>query len=106
MYREALSGAAQLGQVVADTCHIHEPLGAYATSERVNYLFLDRDGVLDITSERSAADICRASVASEYPLFDWDEREMRDTYGAALSGLPNARPLFITLGLQEFEWAG
>jgi Ni,Fe-hydrogenase III large subunit len=96
MYREASSGATQLGHVVAQTCHTHEPLGAYATSERVNYLFLDRDGVLNITSERSATGTCSSSVASEYPLLDWDEREMRDTYGVGLSGLPNARPLFIT----------
>jgi Ni,Fe-hydrogenase III large subunit len=96
MYREASSAATQLGHVVAQTCHTHEPLGAYATSDRINYLFLDRHGVLNITSERSATNTCSSSVASEYPLFDWDEREMRDTYGVGLSGLPNARPLFIT----------
>jgi len=99
VYRETAVDSTDLGSFVARTCVTHEPLGAYASTDRLNYLFVDADGVLGVTAQWARGESVSASVASEFPLFDWHEREMRDLHGVALSGLPNARALFITDGI-------
>ena len=97
MYREEAVDAALLGGIAGRMCATHEPLGAYAGAHRLNYLFVDRNEVVRLTADRESPEISR-SVASEYPLFDWHEREMCDTHGVALAGLPNPRALFIGAG--------
>jgi Ni,Fe-hydrogenase III large subunit len=99
VYRETAVDPANLDRVVAQTCLTHEPLGAYASPDRLHYLFADPAGVLDLSATRTDPGAESASAASTFPLFDWHEREMRDTQGAALSGLPNARRLFISDGV-------
>ena len=97
MYREEAVDAALLGETVGRMCATHEPLGAYAGAHRLNYLFVDRNGVVRLFAERESSEPAR-SVASEYPLFDWHEREMCDTHGVALAGLPKPRAMFIGEG--------
>ncbi len=77
------------------TCATHEPLGAYAAAHRLHYLFVDAQGILDLTSPRPEPSNPSTAVAGEIPLFDWHEREMRDTRGISFAGLPNERALFI-----------
>jgi formate hydrogenlyase subunit 5 len=96
VFRRALVDRAELGGIAAQTCATHEPLGAYASPEAVHYLFVDAQGVLDLASPRTPPDRPSASIAGEFPLFDWHEREMRDTQAVVLSGSPNERPLFIS----------
>lgn len=98
MYRQVLVGSTDLAESVARTCADHEPLGAYATDYQLHYLFVDARGVLDLMSPRTDGTMPSASLAADFPLFDWHEREMRDTRGVALAGLPSERPLFITDG--------
>jgi formate hydrogenlyase subunit 5 len=96
VYRHALVGSADLASAVARTCATHEPLGAYADEHRLHYLFVDAEGVLDVTSPRVDDGIAGRALSADFPLFDWHEREMRDTRGVALAGLPNERPLFVS----------
>jgi Ni,Fe-hydrogenase III large subunit len=98
VYSEVCVDAADLGSRVASACLTHEPLGAYATADRLNYLFVDAAGVLDLTAQRTTRGSESAAVSGDFPLFDWHEREMRDTRDVGLSGLPNPRELFITDG--------
>jgi Ni,Fe-hydrogenase III large subunit len=98
VFRQISVDSADLGGTVVRTCTTHEPLGAYAAADRLHYLFVDSQGVLDLTSPRTDPERPSAAVAGEIPLFDWHEREMRDTRGVALTGSPNERPLFIADG--------
>ncbi len=51
-------------------------MGAYATGSRVSYAFVDRAGVRAFATHLQGDD--DVSLAHAFPLFDWDEREMRD----------------------------
>ncbi len=97
MYREVAVDGGRLADVVARTCQTHEPIGAYASDDRIRYLFAGSDGVLGVVASTSGA--AGASVSAAFPLFDWDEREMRDTRGITQTGLPNGRALFIADGV-------
>ena len=88
-------GSTDLADAVARTCGTHEPLGAYADEHRLHYLFVDAQGVLDVTSPRTGAGMTSVALSAEIPLYDWHEREMRDTRGVAFTNLPNERALFI-----------
>ncbi len=99
MYRETPVDRWDLDGSVAQMSRTHEPLGAYASDDRLHYLFAGPEGVTDITAERTRPEMANPAISAEFPLFDWDEREMRDTRGALLTGLPNARPLFIADGV-------
>jgi Ni,Fe-hydrogenase III large subunit len=83
---------------VLRACSTREPLGAYATNERLNYLFVDGGAVCNLCAARDGAD-AGESVARSVPLFDWHEREMRDTHGVELTGLPVSRALFVRDGV-------
>jgi Ni,Fe-hydrogenase III large subunit len=95
VYRQTFVESSELDRAVIATCATHEPLGAYAAAHLLHYLFVDAQGVLDLASPRPAPGRPSVSVAGEIPLFDWHEREMRDTRDVAFTGLPNERALFI-----------
>ncbi len=95
VYRQTFVESSELDRAVVATCATHEPLGAYAAAHLLHYLFVDAQGVLDLASPRPAPGRPSVSVAGEIPLFDWHEREMRDTRDVAFTGLPNERALFI-----------
>jgi Ni,Fe-hydrogenase III large subunit len=86
---------AELDAAVAAALRTHVPLGAYAGARSVHYLFAGADGLLDLQAARPSGDGALPALAAAYPVFDWDEREMRDVHGVAFAGSPNPRPLFI-----------
>jgi Ni,Fe-hydrogenase III large subunit len=98
MYREIACSLADLRSAVLTMCDEKIPLGAYASRGRVRYLFLEREGVLGAGATAREGDTLR-SVTADWPLFDWDEREMRDQYGILLEQHPDERPLFIEDGV-------
>lgn len=93
-YREEIVDFAALHDRVEDCAQRHYPLGAYATDTHIRYLFLDRRGIYALTASRADGDVL-VSSAARYPLFDWDEREMRDQHGVLLRAHPDPRPLFL-----------
>jgi hydrogenase-4 component G len=98
MYREKTWSLAGLRSGVLRMCEEKIPLGAYASRGRVRYLFLEQQGVLGATATIEEGDTLR-SVTPDWPLFDWDEREMRDKYGILLEQHPDERRLFIENGV-------
>ena len=95
MYRETHITLADLRAAASAACQTHEPLGAYATEQWVSYLFANRHEVVRITAERANPKTPLESLASDFPVFDWHEREMCDTHGVVLAGQPNDRSLLI-----------
>jgi Ni,Fe-hydrogenase III large subunit len=85
-------GAAALPAAVWVALRDHEPLAAYATASDVHYLFAGVDGLLDVGAAREEA---IPALAATYPVFAWDEREMRDEHGVSFADESDARPLFI-----------
>jgi Ni,Fe-hydrogenase III large subunit len=85
-------GAAALPAAVSVALRDHEPLAAYATASDVHYLFAGAGGLLDVGAAREDA---IPALAATYPVFAWDEREMRDAHGVSFAGEPDTRPLFI-----------
>ncbi|MDE2482575.1 MAG: NADH-quinone oxidoreductase subunit C [bacterium] len=82
------------------------PLGAYASENVVHYLFLTRDGILVLRAPVRDGEMV-ASCTPEMPLYDWDEREMRDERGIRFSDHPDDRPLAIEHGrIPEARTAG
>ena len=67
------------------------PLGAYATSTKVHYLFLVGRGI-HIISARVNPNEPVAAASSASPGLSWDEREMADEFGVAFTDLPDCRP--------------
>jgi Ni,Fe-hydrogenase III large subunit len=86
---------AELGRAVEAALRTHEPLGAYADAASLHYLFAGPGGLLDVRAPRPAGAAASPALAGAHPVFDWDEREMRDAHGIAFDGLPDARPLFV-----------
>ncbi len=77
---------------VSAECESGVPLGAYASSDALHYLFLGARG--GFTLERPRVDGRAATAFSTtFPLFSWDEREMRDEWNVQFADLPDARPL-------------
>jgi Ni,Fe-hydrogenase III large subunit len=77
---------------VSAECESGVPLGAYASSDAVHYLFLGARGAFAL--ERPHADGRAATAFSAtFPLFSWDEREMRDEWNVRFADLPDPRPL-------------
>jgi Ni,Fe-hydrogenase III large subunit len=76
MYAETSCARGEFARRVAQAHEKSEPVGAYATGDRVSYVFVESDGVRAFTTDLQAGDeLC---LAHAYPLYDWDEREMRD----------------------------
>ena len=75
MYREAFLDPADLAGAAVAACETHEPLGTYASLERINYLFVDRCEVVRLSAQRSIPETHGAALASASPLFDWHERD-------------------------------
>jgi Ni,Fe-hydrogenase III large subunit len=84
-------GAAALPAAVAVALREHVPIAAYATAAGVHYLFAGGDGLLDVGAAREDA---IPALAGTYPVFAWDEREMRDAHGVSFAGAPDERPLY------------
>jgi Ni,Fe-hydrogenase III large subunit len=95
VYTESVVAAEDIIPAVEVALLAREPLGAYADANRLHYLFAGPQGVLDLVAARPPAGVAVAALAGVYPMFDWDEREMRDAQGVALAGHPDERPLFI-----------
>ena len=98
MYAERRVATADMAQVREAALLTSEPLGAYASTDRLHYLFLGPGGVLDLSAARPAAGETIPALAGTHPMFDWDEREMCAAQGVAIAGLPDTRPLFIDGG--------
>lgn len=94
MYRETEVEVVDLASAASTFCQTHEPLGAYATDQSVNYLFMDRDEVIRLSARRARPEIAQPSIAGDFPVFDWHEREMSDTHGIVFAG-DQRRSLFI-----------
>ena len=82
-----------LHEAVREYARHHHALGAYATRRDVRYLFLDEQGPFALCAERTGEPLI--TLAASYPLFDWDEREMREKQQVALRGHPQERALFF-----------
>jgi Ni,Fe-hydrogenase III large subunit len=77
---------------VSAECESGVPLGAYASSDGVHYVFLGARGAFAL--ERPHADGRAApAFSATFPLFSWDEREMRDEWDVHFADLPDSRPL-------------
>jgi Ni,Fe-hydrogenase III large subunit len=73
------------------------PLGAYATTDSVRYLFLEKRGV-GVVSARIVPGESVAAVSGTLPGLSWDEREMAQEFHIPFDRLPDARPLRPELG--------
>ncbi len=88
-YHETLIPAPDLQARVLEKTAQARPLGAYATSARANYLFLEQTGVHALVVPlRPGLEI--PPCANVAPLFDWDEREMHAERGVSFA-LTDAR---------------
>ncbi len=90
--------AGELKGRVLRECETSHPLGAYAMENRVRYLFMGESGVHELSASLSDDDTL-VSCAADWPVFAWDEREMRDERGIALAGYPADAPLVQGRGL-------
>lgn len=95
-YRETRAPLAQVRDYVTNAARTSEPLGAFANGDCVRYLFLECAGVHAVTALLDREPL--PSLASDLPLYDWHEREMRQKQGVTLHGHADARPLFIEDG--------
>lgn len=93
MYRETAVPLARLQERILTEASAREPLGAYASADRLYYLFLEEDGVLAATVTLGPQALV-PSLTSTLPLFDWHEREMRQQQGILFAAHPDPRPLF------------
>jgi Ni,Fe-hydrogenase III large subunit len=85
-------GVADFEHRVRAECESGVPLGAYASSDGVHYIFLGARGAFAL--ERPHADGRAApAFSATFPLFSWDEREMRDEWHVRFADLPDSRPL-------------
>ncbi|MHB8146101.1 MAG: hydrogenase large subunit [Vulcanimicrobiaceae bacterium] len=96
MYQEIDVPLEAVRASVAEMARTAEPLGAYASLQRVRYLFLRPDGVHCATTNTGGAAL--PSITSDLPLYDWHEREMRQKQGITFDGHADSRPLFIGEG--------
>lgn len=87
MYREHLVPAPDLNAHVVEAAATSRPLGAYATQARAYYLFLEADARVSAVVAPLHAGAELPACAPELPLFEWDEREMRDERGVPFSGV-------------------
>lgn len=78
MYRERTIPPADVRADIRQMCVDRVPLGAYASPGYVRYLFLDSQGIVASVAAVHPGEVV-ASVNVDRPLFDWDEREMKDT---------------------------
>jgi Ni,Fe-hydrogenase III large subunit len=97
MYRETSVALERVRDDILARATEAEPLGAYASADRVYYLFLEEQGVLSgtvtINSESRVS-----SLTPDLPLYDWHEREMRQMRGIVFDAHPDPRPLYFSCG--------
>ncbi len=73
-------------------CESGVPLGAYASSHGVHYVFLGERGAFSLERPH-AEDRAASAFSTAFPGFSWDEREMRDAWDVRFADLPDPRPL-------------
>jgi Ni,Fe-hydrogenase III large subunit len=83
-------GPGEMRRAVAERFEHGIPLGAYATSVGVRYLFLEKHGVTVLSARVDSEPI--AAISGTCPGLSWDEREMADEFGIVFDALPDARP--------------
>jgi formate hydrogenlyase subunit 5 len=83
---------AALRDAVVERLERGSPLGAYATTNSVRYLFLENRGVQMLSAHIDPGE-CVAAVSGTLPGLSWDEREMAQEFHIAFDRLPDARPL-------------
>jgi len=91
--RDVVLDAEAFAARVASESERSMPLGAYADSRAVYYLFLGADSgpyALSRTRDDDARALPAVSVTC--PVFAWDEREMADERNVRFERLPDARP--------------
>ncbi len=96
-YRECDVSVAELPARVREEAERTIPLGAHASANVVQYTFLEREGALALRARVRDGETLVSSTPS-FPMFDWDEREMRDERGVQFVQIPDERPLFIEHG--------
>ncbi len=88
-----LTQPSDLHRLIGERMQTQRAVGAFASQHIAHYLFLDARGVdtlhVSLDNERRLP-----SLTAHYPLYDWDEREMRQEYGVELDGHPDVRPLY------------
>ncbi len=76
--------AHEMRQAVLQASSESRPLGAYAYGDLVRYLFLDAHGIREIETTLGDGDEV-FSCTAQWPLFERDEREMRDRQDIAFA---------------------